>query len=104
MSLYIGFDPGNKGAMAAIFSLTDVMIWEFKHHGLIGYQKTLAVLIEHNSRDNIIIGLEKVSAMPGQGVTSMFNFGCRYGEIQGLLSGLNLGYEFVRPPGLAKSL
>jgi len=44
-----------------------------------------------------MIGLEKVNAMPGQGVKSMFSFGERYGELQGMLQTLELGYVLVRP-------
>lgn len=41
--------------------------------------------------------VEHVSAMPGQGVTSMFNFGQNFGFIQGVLSALGIPYELVRP-------
>lgn len=41
--------------------------------------------------------LEKVHAMPKQGVTSMFNFGENYGYIQGLLEANSIPYEFVTP-------
>lgn len=41
--------------------------------------------------------LEKVGAMPGQGVTSMFHFGENYGYIQGLLESNSIPYELVTP-------
>lgn len=41
--------------------------------------------------------LEHVSAMPGQGVTSMFNFGLNFGWIQGLLAAFGIPYQLVRP-------
>ena len=41
--------------------------------------------------------VEQVSAMPGQGVTSMFNFGQTFGSIKGICAALNLPIFFVRP-------
>lgn len=41
--------------------------------------------------------LERVGAMPGQGVNSMFNFGMNYGFIRGLLEANEIPYQVVRP-------
>jgi crossover junction endodeoxyribonuclease RuvC len=41
--------------------------------------------------------MEQVSAMPGQGVTSMFNFGQSFGVIKGICSAMQLSVHFVRP-------
>ena len=41
--------------------------------------------------------IEKVSAMPGQGVTSMFNFGQSFGILKGICSAMQLPMDFVRP-------
>ena len=41
--------------------------------------------------------VEQVNAMPGQGVTSMFNFGQSFGAIKGVSAALNLPIFFVRP-------
>ena len=41
--------------------------------------------------------VEQVNAMPGQGVTSMFNFGQTFGAIKGICATLNLPIHFVRP-------
>ena len=41
--------------------------------------------------------VEQVNAMPGQGVTSMFNFGQTFGAIKGVCAALNLPIFFVRP-------
>ena len=41
--------------------------------------------------------MEHVSAMPGQGVTSMFNFGQSFGVIKGICSAMQLPIHFVRP-------
>ena len=47
--------------------------------------------------EEFVLIVEQVSAMPGQGVTSMFNFGQSYGVIKGICSALLLPIYFVRP-------
>ena len=47
--------------------------------------------------DEIKVIIEHVSAMPGQGVTSMFNFGQSFGILKGICSAMNLPMYFVRP-------
>ena len=49
------------------------------------YEKIAKVVVEH------------VTAMPGQGVTSMFNFGQSFGVIKGICAALKLPIHFVRP-------
>jgi crossover junction endodeoxyribonuclease RuvC len=41
--------------------------------------------------------VESVSAMPKQGVASMFTFGCSYGLVRGILCGLRIPYYLVKP-------
>ncbi len=50
-----------------------------------------------NKDDDIRVVIEQVSAMPGQGVTSMFNFGQSYGILKGICSAMQLPMFFVRP-------
>ena len=52
--------------------------------------------IETNGKETRVI-IEQVSAMPGQGVTSMFNFGQSYGILKGICSAMQLPMFFVRP-------
>ena len=91
----IAFDPGQKGAIAigsTIFDLKAVpMPMAGKEIDLAAIKDLL--LQEGSLPDRAII--EKVSAMPGQGVTSMFTFGSGYGKIQGLLMGLSIPTELV---------
>ena len=47
--------------------------------------------------DQIRVVIEQVSAMPGQGVTSMFNFGQSFGILKGICSAMQLSMFFVRP-------
>ena len=53
--------------------------------------------IEGIEKKDIKVIIEQVSAMPGQGVTSMFNFGQSFGILKGLCSAIQLSMVFVRP-------
>tara|TARA_Y100000816_G_scaffold290938_1_gene280891 strand:+ start:1590 stop:2084 length:495 start_codon:yes stop_codon:yes gene_type:complete len=48
-------------------------------------------------KKDIRVIIEQVSAMPGQGVTSMFNFGQSYGVLKGICSAMQLSMYFIRP-------
>ena len=48
-------------------------------------------------KKNIKVVIEQVSAMPGQGVTSMFNFGQSFGVLKGICAALKIPVHFVRP-------
>lgn len=84
---YIGIDPGKKGAMAIIRE-DGVLLVPFDTNA---YNRELLRV------DNALCALERVGAMPGQGVTSMFSFGENYGFIQGLLTANAIPYELVTP-------
>jgi len=53
--------------------------------------------IKKIDKTNIKVVIEQVSAMPGQGVTSMFNFGQSFGILKGICSAMRLSVYFVRP-------
>ena len=53
--------------------------------------------IESLDKKDIKVIIEHVSAMPGQGVTSMFNFGQSFGILKGICSAMQLSMYFVRP-------
>ena len=57
----------------------------------------LTLRIKEYNAKNINVIVEQVSAMPGQGVTSMFNFGQSFGVIKGICSAMQLSIHFVRP-------
>ena len=50
-----------------------------------------------NTGKEVVVVVEHVNAMPGQGVTSMFNFGQSFGVIKGICAALNLPIYFIRP-------
>ena len=53
--------------------------------------------IKKMDKKNIKVVIEHVTAMPGQGVTSMFNFGQSFGILKGICSAMQLSVYFVRP-------
>ena len=53
--------------------------------------------IKQQEKQNVRVVIEQVSAMPGQGVTSMFNFGQSFGILKGICSAMQLPMYFVRP-------
>ena len=53
--------------------------------------------MKNMDKKNIKVVIEHVTAMPGQGVTSMFNFGQSFGILKGICSAMQLSVYFVRP-------
>ena len=53
--------------------------------------------LKNINKEDIKVIIEQVSAMPGQGVTSMFNFGQSFGILKGICSAMQLPMYFVRP-------
>ena len=53
--------------------------------------------ISNLNKHEIRVVIEQVSAMPGQGVTSMFNFGQSFGILKGICAAMQLPMFFVRP-------
>ena len=101
----IGIDPGLSGGIAIlddlkIFDIYDMPIMsEGKKNKNQLNSAQLVNIIRKNlipNGDTFLI-VEQVSAMPCQGVTSMFNFGQTFGSIKGICAALNLPIFFVRP-------
>ena len=101
----IGIDPGLSGGIAVlddlkIFDIYDMPIMsEGKKNKNQLNSAQLVNIIKKNiiSNGDTFLIVEQVSAMPGQGVTSMFNFGQTFGSIKGICAALNLPIFFVRP-------
>lgn len=89
--VYLGCDPGVSGALAVIRDGNAAVI-PFSEPD---YLRVMGEVLTH--ADPAVCCLEHVSAMPGQGVTSMFNFGRNFGWIQGVLQTNLIPYELVRP-------
>ena len=105
--LTIGIDPGISGAIcfmenSKIIEVIDMpsMAEGKKNKRQINGSQLYNELQErtkHLQKKDIAVVVERVSAMPGQGVTSMFNFGQSYGVIKGICSAMQLPIYFVSP-------
>ena len=101
----IGVDPGLSGAIAIledkkVSSIIDmpVMAEGKKNKRQLNSAQLVNIIKENtNPKDDIAVVVEQVNAMPGQGVTSMFNFGQTFGAIKGICAALSLPIFFVRP-------
>ena len=101
----IGIDPGLSGAIAILENNKVLNIFEMpvmsdgKKNKRQLNSALLVKLLKDNISENedISVVVEQVNAMPGQGVTSMFNFGQTFGAIKGICAALELPIFFVRP-------
>lgn len=89
--IYIGVDPGQKGGYAVIGDQT-ALAYPWDDELFIVDMK--AVL---HMNQPVVAAVEKVGARPGQGVTSMFNFGKSAGYIEGVLAALGISHQLVPP-------
>ena len=105
--LIIGIDPGISGSICfleegRILDVIDMptMIEGKKNKKQVNgsqiYNEFLKMINKANNQ-NVRVVVEQVSAMPGQGVTSMFNFGQSFGILKGICSAMQLPIFFVRP-------
>lgn len=96
--VFVGVDPGKKGAWAVIRMCADgtqnvyARAWDDD----LFPQDMNRISAEFGS-ENVFCVVEKVGAMPGQGVTSMFTFGKSCGYIEGVLRALEIPYQLVHP-------
>ncbi|MDR1516461.1 MAG: hypothetical protein LBS45_12285 [Synergistaceae bacterium] len=93
--VFCGVDPGKTGAYAVIkYGEIYVRPWDIV--GFVRDMKGIA-LAASSLRWPVTAYVEDVHAMPGQGVTSMFNFGKSAGFIHGALAGLGIPFQLVSP-------
>ena len=104
--LIFGIDPGISGAISIFKNNKFVEVLDMptmidgkKNKRQVNGAQFAHIIKEYsNGYDgemNVVV--EQVNAMPGQGVTSMFNFGQSFGVIKGVCSALNIPIYFVRP-------
>lgn len=89
--IYVGIDPGYKGAYAVIDN-AHVRVYPWDDSLFVSDMNALRAM-----EDGIMAAVEKVGARPGQGVVSMFNFGKNAGYIEGVLSALGIPYQLIPP-------
>ena len=105
--LIIGIDPGISGAICFFENgkILNVIEMPTMNEGKKNKRQVngaqiyneIFKRIDKNHDKDIRVVVEQVAAMPGQGVTSMFNFGQSFGIIKGICSAMQLSLYFVRP-------
>ena len=104
--LIVGIDPGISGSICFFEEgkILDVIEMPVMTDGKKNKKQVNGAQIYNEifkridtSHKDIRVVIEQVSAMPGQGVTSMFNFGQSFGILKGICSAMQLPMFFVRP-------
>ena len=105
--LVIGIDPGISGSICFFQDgkINDVVEMPTMTEGKKNKKQVngsqiyneISDRIKEIDKKNIKVVIEQVSAMPGQGVTSMFNFGQSFGILKGICAAMQLPMYFVRP-------
>ena len=103
--IIFGIDPGVSGAISVlenkkvieIFDMPTMIDGKKNKKQVNGAQVTHIIKEKLDKEKEVAVVVEHVNAMPGQGVTSMFNFGQSFGVIKGVCSALSLPIYFVRP-------
>ena len=105
--LIIGIDPGITGSICFFQDgkIIDVVEMPNMPEGKKNKKQVngaqiyyeISLRIKDTKKEDIKVVIEQVSAMPDQGVTSMFNFGQTFGAIKGICATLELPIFFVRP-------
>ncbi|MDC3049195.1 crossover junction endodeoxyribonuclease [bacterium] len=105
--LIIGIDPGISGSICFLDNgkILDVIEMPIMTDGKKNKKQVngsqvyneITKRIKQFEKNEIRVVIEHVSAMPGQGVTSMFNFGQSFGILKGICTAMQLPMYFVRP-------
>jgi crossover junction endodeoxyribonuclease RuvC len=107
----LGIDPGASGALVILdtannaLEVMDMPCVEIKR-GTRNVRQVSAQLLVNLLRDHNVSHafVEKVGAMPGQGVASMFAFGRAAGVVEGVLAGLTIPTTYVTPQEWQKAM
>jgi crossover junction endodeoxyribonuclease RuvC len=105
--LIIGIDPGITGSICFFEDGKIIDVVEMPNmpegkknkrqvNGAQVYHE-ISLRIKNFDKKDIKVVIEQVSAMPGQGVTSMFNFGQSFGILKGICAAMQLPMYFIRP-------
>jgi len=108
--IVLSIDPGLSGAIAVFSDDLLIAVIDTPTHELTRNNKTkrqisasgLAAIFRDHKPEHVIV--EKVSAMPGQGVTSMFSFGRSFGLIEGIIGALEIPVTYVMPSVWTKGI
>ena len=105
--IIIGIDPGISGSICFFEdgNILDVVEMPTMAEGKKNKRQVngaqifneISKRVDKAEKQNVRVVIEQVSAMPGQGVTSMFNFGQSFGILKGICSAMQLPMYFIRP-------
>jgi len=103
--IIFGIDPGVSGAICVlkegkileVYEMPTMIDGKKNKRQVNGAEVTNIFLKDLNNKYKAKVVVEHVTAMPGQGVTSMFNFGQSFGVLKGICAALKLPIYFVRP-------
>ena len=105
--LIIGIDPGitgsicffEDGKIADVVEMPNMAEGKKNKRQVNGAQiyHEISKRIKNLEKKDIKVIIEQVAAMPGQGVTSMFNFGQSFGVLKGICAAMQIPMYFVRP-------
>lgn len=93
MGLFVGVDPGKRGATAFIDKKAKIIHTERHSDSILDFYN----LIKKHKKNIEIIYLEKAQARPNQGVCSMFTYGIEFGKLQTALEILKVNYRLISP-------
>jgi len=106
VTLYLGVDPGLPGALAFLdpdeghLHVLDMPVMEVSRNGKTKREVSpplLANILNAIEGTDVIAVVERVGAMPGQGVTSVFSFGRSLGIIEGALAACQISMTLIQP-------
>jgi hypothetical protein len=121
--IFIGIDPGLNGAMAVLNpDLPHNYVQDTPYVEVMGKTKTkkgnlkikreyfvseMAKMLEPYSKihfENVIVVIENVHSMPGEGVSAAFSFGKGLGLWEGIIAAYRLRYEKITPQRWKKAM
>ena len=101
MSIWIGVDPGQKGGVSILIPNREPVVKIWNNEDFIHDMRDVHTLIERTALSgenwSAIAAVEKVGAMPKQGLSSTFSFGKSAGFIEGVLAALSIPYQLIPP-------
>lgn len=103
---YLGIDPGMSGAIAVVDGSGQLHDYCLCPKTVVGKSKrvdipTIALYIR-SQKDIAGAYIEKVGAMPGQGVSSMFSFGHAAGAVEGCVAAMGIPITHITPQAWKK--
>ena len=108
--IVMAIDPGLSGAIAVFIDDVLIAVIDTPTHELTRNGKTkrqisasgLAAIFRDHKPDHVVV--EKVTAMPGNGATSMFSFGRSFGVIEGIVGAFEIPATYVMPSVWTKGI